>query len=69
MRAFLSQYSRAFRDRLPRVVWDVLRPNSAFAYAVRMASMILRTARFLCVPYAEIRVNATAVNSETRVAH
>ena len=30
------------------------------AYAVRIASMILRTARFLCVLYAEICVNATA---------
>ena len=30
-----------------------------FAYAVRIASVILRTARFLCVPYAEICVNAT----------
>ena len=29
-------------------------------YAVRIASMILRTARFLCVLYAEITVNATA---------
>ena len=30
MRAFLSQYSRPFRDRLPRVVWCVLRLNPAF---------------------------------------
>ena len=29
-----------------------------FAYAVRIASMILRTARFLCVIYAEICVDA-----------
>ena len=29
MRALLSQYSCAFRDRLPRVVWDVFRLNPA----------------------------------------
>ena len=31
-----------------------------FAYAVRIASMILHTTRFICVIYADIRVNATA---------
>ena len=36
------------------------RAETLFAYAVRIASMILRTARFLCVLYAEICVNATA---------
>ena len=30
MHAFLSQYSRAFCDRLPCVVWEVLRLNPAF---------------------------------------
>ena len=29
-------------------------------YAVRIAAMIMRTVRFLCVIYAEISVNATA---------
>ena len=42
------------------VVWNVLRLNPAFAYAVRTTSMVLRTARFVCVPYAEICVNANA---------
>ena len=34
-------------------------PSPFFAYAVRIASMLLRTARFLCVTYADICVNAT----------
>ena len=33
-----------------------------FAYTVRITSMILQTARFLCVTYAEICVNANAVS-------
>ena len=33
--------------------------ESRFAYAVRITSTILRTARFLCVLYAEICINAT----------
>ena len=41
-------------------VWDVLRSSPvSFAYAVRIASMTLRTARFLCVICAEICVKAT----------
>ena len=44
-----------------RVVWDGWDRVPLFAYAVRIASMILRTARFLCVIYAEVWVNATAV--------
>ena len=59
--AFLSQYSRAFRDRLPQfeTCWDRV---PLIAYAVRIASMILRTAGFLCVLYTEICVNATLAN-------
>ena len=39
--------------------WDVLRLNPAFfAWAVPIASMTLRTARFVCVLYAELCVNA-----------
>ena len=34
-----------------------------FAYAVRITSMILHTARFLCVVYTEICVNATTAHS------
>ena len=36
-----------------------------FAFAVRIASMILRTARFLCAIYAEICVNAARVPLRT----
>ena len=36
--------------------WDWV---TFFVYSVRIASMILGTARFLCVPYAEICVNVT----------
>ena len=59
--AFLSQYSRAFRDRLPQfeTCWDRV---PLIAYAVRIASMILRTAGFLCALYTEICVNATLAN-------
>ena len=62
MRAFLSQYSRAFRDRLPHVSFETCGNQVLFcAYAVRIASMIVRTAyKLLCVLYAEICVNATA---------
>ena len=33
-----------------------------FAHAVRVASMILRTVRFLCILYEEMCVNATPDN-------
>ena len=60
---FPSTYSRMFRDRLRHVLfqtcWDRV---PLFAYAVRIASMSLPTARFICILYAEIRVNATAEN-------
>ena len=36
-----------------------------FAYAVLITFMILRTARFVCVIYAEICVNAAAVLTRT----
>ena len=59
---FPFTYSPMFRDRLRHVFvetcWD--RVPFFFAYAARTASMILRTARFLCVICAEICVNATA---------
>ena len=41
------------------VVCGVLRTSADIEYAVRIASVTLRTVRFLCV-YAEICVNATA---------
>ena len=48
-------------------VWDVFRPSPVFGvlYAVRIAFMILRTARLLCVIHANICVNATADEIET----
>ena len=58
MRAFPSQYSSVIVFLY--VVRDVLRSIvPVLAYAVRIAAMILRTARFLCVLCAEICVNAT----------
>ena len=57
-------YSRMFRDRLRHILFETCWDRVPFfEYAVRIASTILRTARFLCVPYAEICINATAVNS------
>ena len=53
-----------FRDRLRHVLfetcWDRVPFLFFLAYAVRIASRILRTSRFLCIIYAEIYVNATA---------
>ena len=62
MRAFLSHTrvcSVILRHVLFETCWDRV-PFFFSAYAVRIASMILRTARFLCVICAEICVNATA---------
>ena len=60
MRVLLSKYSRAFRDRLPHVYFETCWEWIAlFAYAVRIASMILRRARFLCVLFADICVKAS----------
>ena len=42
------------------VVSDALDQYPLFAYTVRITSMILRTARFLYVLYADICINATA---------
>ena len=54
--------SRMFRDRFRHVSFETCWSRVPFCtYAVRIASMILRTARFLCVLYAEICVNSTAV--------
>ena len=41
------------------IIWDVSSSSPFFAYAVRIFPLILRTARFLFVIYAEICVNAT----------
>ena len=61
VRAFLSQHSRAFRDRLPHVQWRVETESRLLrTLYVRITSIILRTVEFLCVLYAEICVNATA---------
>ena len=63
IRAFHSQYTR-----LPwsfASCWDRV---PLFAYTVRIASMILRTAKFLCVLYAEICVNATAAGNVEQAA-
>ena len=60
---FPFTYSYMLRDRvlfcLKRVETEA---RFFFAYAVRIASIILRTARFLCVLYADIRANATAIS-------
>ena len=59
---FPFTYSRMFRDHVGHVLFEMCRDRVwFFAYAVRIASMILRTARFLCVICAEVCVNATAV--------
>ena len=45
--------------RFPFKILECVETESRLsAHAVRSASMILRTARFLCGPYAEICVNA-----------
>ena len=62
---FLSQYSRAFRDGFPHAQFDARWDRvPLFAYAVRITSMTLRTATFLCVLCAEICVNATAASRD-----
>ena len=61
MRAFLSQYFACLPWSFASCVSGLRRveTESHFAYAVRITSMFLRTARFLCVLYAEICVKAT----------
>ena len=63
MRAFLS-HTRVFSMIVCVMFFFMGRVETEscffFAYAVRIASMILRTARFLSVTYGEICVNATA---------
>ena len=49
-----------FRDRLRHVLFETRWVRDVFAYAARIASMILRTARFVCALYAEMCINAPA---------
>ena len=62
MCSFLIHDTRVFRDRFPCVLFETWRDCFLFvAYAARISSMILRSARCLCVIYIEIRVNTTPV--------
>ena len=55
---FPFTYSHVFHDNLRHVLVET--ESRFFAYAVNIASMILLTARFLCVIYTEICINVTA---------